>query len=153
MRGFHFGEVTEGDDGSWGEYALHLQCPWRLDGPAGVLTGHGDLWEHATLHPPPDDWSFETGDSLQDARLHAFLGGRDERTRSWVSTAPPGHFVVTGVDGTENGELTVALSGGYSLRVFPDTSRGEAWRLLTPQTEAPHFVFRSGNDSTNAHEA
>lgn len=68
MRVLHFGAVTEGDDGSWGEYALHLQCPWRIDGPGGTLTGQDDLWEHATLEVPPKNWSFEQSESLQDAR-------------------------------------------------------------------------------------
>ena len=62
MRVLHFGAVIEGEDGSWGECALHLQCPWRLDGPAGPVTGQDDLWEHATLEVPPvcrsddEDW-------------------------------------------------------------------------------------------------
>jgi len=146
MRIFHFGHVTAGADGSWGQYALHLQCPWRLDGPAGVVTGQGDLWEHATLDLPPAGWSYEQGDNLQDARLGALLVGRDARTRSWANNTP-GFLVVTDVEATEHGDLIVALSGGYKLRVWPDSSRGEAWRFFVPQTDAPHFVFRDDGDS------
>ena len=140
MRGFHFGAVSEDESGSWGEYALHLQCPWRIDGPRGVVTGQGDLWEHPTLELPPEDWSYEGGNSLQDVRLGALLGGRDERTRSWVNLKAEA-LIVTRVLGQESGELTLTLSGGFTLRVFPDTSRDEAWRLLARGGDGAHYVF------------
>ena len=140
MRVLHFGTVREDESGSWGEYALHLQCPWRLDGPDGVVTGQGDLWEHPTLEVPPQDWSYEHGDNLQDVRVGALLGGRDERTHSWLNTKP-GALTVMRVQGEESGELTVTFSGGFRLRVFPDTSRSEAWRLLAPGGGGAHYVY------------
>ncbi len=41
MRVLHFGEITVDDDerGSTGEIALHIQCPWRIEGPDGIVTG------------------------------------------------------------------------------------------------------------------
>jgi hypothetical protein len=139
MRGFHFGAVSEDADGSYGRYALHLQCPWRLEGPGGLVTGQGDLWEHPTLEVPPDDWTWDGGESRQDMRLGAVLGGRDGRTGSWLNSAAD-RLVVTGVDASDLGDLSLALAGGYTLRVFPDGTGGEAWRLLSPGSEAPHFV-------------
>ena len=152
MRVLHFGAVTEAEDRSWGEYALHLQCPWRIDGPGGMLTGQDDLWEHATLEVPPENWSFEQGESLQDARLGTLLGGYDERTRSWINTVP-GHLVVTHVEATEYGDLTLAFSGGYTLRVFPASSRNELWRLFSPGNDADHFVVPAEQVETAAKEA
>jgi hypothetical protein len=152
MRVLHFGAVTDGEDGSWGKYALHLQCPWRLDGPAGTVTGQDDLWEHATLELPPDDWSFEHGDSLQDARLGALLGSYDERTRSWINSKP-GHLVVMSVDATDYGDLTVEFSGGYTLRVFPASSRGEFWRLFVSDSNDSHFVVRPEQVGPSMEEA
>jgi hypothetical protein len=139
MRVLHFGAVLQGEDGSWGAFALHLQCPWRIDGPAGVVAGQDDLWSHPTLQVAPEDWSWDGGESRQDVRVGALLGARDERTRSWVNTALD-RLVVTGVDASELGDLTVSLSGSYVLRVFPASTSGEVWRLLSPHTETPHFV-------------
>ncbi len=41
MRVFHFGKVRPAANGKGtvGEYALHIQCPWRLVGKEG-LRGH-----------------------------------------------------------------------------------------------------------------
>ena len=33
MRVFHFGKVSEVSGGTVGEFALHIQCPWRIEGP------------------------------------------------------------------------------------------------------------------------
>lgn len=152
MRVLHFGTVVDGEDGSWAEYALHLQCPWRLDGPSGTVTGQDDLLEHVTLEVPPDDWSFEQGESLQDGRLGSLLGSYDERTRSWINKAP-GRLVVQSVDATNYGDLTLSLSGGYVLRVFPASSRGESWRIFSPRSDAAHFVVRREDTGPGKREA
>lgn len=146
MRGFHFGAITEGLDGSWGEFALHLQCPWRLEGPAGFVTGQGDLWEHATLSLPPEGWSYESGDSLADARLRTAIG-RSAPIDSQAKGGSERRLVVEAVQASEFGDITLSLSDGYVLRVFPDTSRGEAWRLLRPKGEEEHFVFPYDEDT------
>jgi hypothetical protein len=139
MRGFHFGDIVEHDDGSTGVFALHLQCPWRIDGPDGTVTGSDDLWVHAAMSKPPDEWSYEDGDSLQDRRLAELLGTYDARTRSWVNAAE--RLVVTSVDGSDHGDVVIVLTGGYTLRVFPARSRDESWRLFRPRVEDAHVVF------------
>ena len=139
MRVLHFGLVTEDANRSWGEYALHLQCPWRLEGPGGLVTGQDELWEHPTLEVPPEDWSWDGAETRQDVRIGELLGMRDERTRSWVN-ASPDRLVVIDIDASEVGDLVIALSGGFTLRVFPTRAGDEAWRLLSPGSEAAHFV-------------
>ena len=42
--------------GTRGEFALHVQCPWRIEGPEGVVTGRSDLWEPAEENPDWDPW-------------------------------------------------------------------------------------------------
>lgn len=140
MRGFHFGAILEGEHGSWGMMALHLQCPWRLELRERVLTGQADLWAHARLEVPPDDWTYNQGDSYQDGQIAALLGHYDERTKSWVNP-DPAKLVVETVTATVFGDLTIALSGGYILRVFPDSTRGESWRIFSLREDGPHFVF------------
>src|SRR6516165_2784203 len=70
MRTFQFGTLRMVDRGSVGDFALHVQCPWRIEGPAGIVTGRLDLWEQVEDNAPFDEnWSYEELPNLQDARL------------------------------------------------------------------------------------
>jgi hypothetical protein len=42
MRTFQFGTLRPVDRGSVGDFALHVQCPWRIEGPDGIVTGRSD---------------------------------------------------------------------------------------------------------------
>jgi hypothetical protein len=55
MRTFQFGSLQQVDRGSVGDFALHVQCPWRIEGPAGIITGRLDLWEPVEAHAPFDE--------------------------------------------------------------------------------------------------
>jgi hypothetical protein len=144
MRGFHFGEVRAVDRGTVGEYTLHVQCPWRLEGPGGIVTGRADLWHPADVNERPDwdTWDYDKDENLQDRRLADFLGGYDPVTRSPVNRT--GHLVVEGLDADDCGGLTVRLSGGYRLVLFPAGTRGEDWRFMGPGDLESHFVISSG---------
>ena len=99
----HFGEIrpNASGDGTIGDYALHVQCPWCFDGPLGTVTGRDDLWEYAGPGARPENWSHEDGLSLQDERL-SHLFARDERTHSWVNESD--RFRVTGARQSEPGK-------------------------------------------------
>ena len=136
----HFGEIRPhpSGEGTIGDYALHVQCPWRFDGPLGTVTGRDDLWEYAGPGKRPEHWRYDDGLSLQDERLsHLFT--RDEPTRSWVNTGD--RFLATGAEQSDRGDLRIALSGGYALLVFPARYSGEAWRLFAPGSDGDHLVF------------
>src|ERR1017187_10233832 len=68
MLGLHFGDVRPhpSGEGNTGAFILHIQGPWRIDGPAGTVTGRGDLWEYAGPGQRPENWSYDDGASLQD---------------------------------------------------------------------------------------
>jgi hypothetical protein len=146
MRGFHFGRVTveETGDRSSGEFALHIQCPWRLEGPHGIVTGRTDLWEPGdpSENIDWDSWDYEKNPNLQDRRIGELLGGYDPNTRSFVSDTE--YLVVEKVEADEFGGLNLSLSGGYRLVVFPSGSVGEDWRLLQPHSRQRHFVVSGG---------
>jgi hypothetical protein len=84
-----FGAIRphESGDGIVGEYALHIQGPWRLDDPGGTITGRGDLWDYTGPGLEPAEWSYEDGHSLQDERFNDLLGPREEVTHSCVNEA------------------------------------------------------------------
>lgn len=140
MRGFHFGRMREVPGGTVGEYALHIQCPWRMEGPNGIVTGSSDLWEPAYDDPDIDwdTWDYDAyGGNLQDRRLAELLGGYDPATRSLVNQTDI--LMVESVSADTYGGLGITLSGGYELVLFPAGTAGEDWRLLPS-----HFVVSSG---------
>jgi len=54
------------------------------------------------------------------------------------------HLVVEAVRADNYGGVTIQLSGGYRLVLFPAGSRGEDWRFFRPDTDGPHFVVADG---------
>lgn len=137
----HFGPIRphRSGEGTIGSWALHVQCPWRFEGPMGTITGSSDLWAYAKGEPRPDGWSYEDGGSLQDKKLSELFGPRDDETRSWYNRAD--RLEVTKAVCKQNGDLTVSLSGSFALVVFPAGCDGEAWRFFEPGHLGPHLIF------------
>lgn len=144
MRMFDFGPIRRFGRGSAGTYALHVQCPWRIEGPKGVITGRSDLWQPAvvTRNFDWDGWDYEKGPNLQDKRVGRFMGEYDPETRSHVNTAD--RLVVESVSGDACGGAVIALSGGYRIVLFPAGARGEDWRIFRPRKRTAHFVVEGG---------
>lgn len=133
MRMFQFGTLRPVDRGSIGDFALHVQCPWRIEGPEGIVTGRLDLWEPLEDNAQFDEnWDYEKGPNLQDARVDQWLTRHESR------------LVVKSVEADEFGGAAISLDQGFVLRLFPAGTRGEDWRLFRPQTDAPHFVVAGG---------
>ena len=128
---------------SHGEFALHIQCPWRIEGPSGIVTGRMDLWEPAEVNENLDsrEWNYETNENLQDRRLGELLGTYDARTRSWVNRTE--RLVVEAVDADDFGGAVLTLSGGYRIVIFTSGTAGEDWRLFKPSSPR-HFVVTGG---------
>jgi hypothetical protein len=139
MLVLHFGDIRPhpSGEGSIGAHALHIQCPWRFDGPIGIVTGRDDLWEYAGSGDRPSNWSYEDGRSLQDRRFsNLFI--RDQRTRSWVNESD--HFAVVAAQQTKHGDVKLELANEHAIRLFPARSKGEAWRFFSPGAKR-HLIF------------
>jgi hypothetical protein len=133
LRTFQFGTLRAVDRGSVGEFALHVQCPWRIEGAEGIVSGRSDLWEPVEDDAPFDEnWDYETSPNLQDARLQRWF------ERNGAS------LVVQAVDADDFGGAAISLGQGFVLRLFPAGRRGEHWRLFRPKKDAPHFVVSGG---------
>jgi len=138
MLVLHFGDIrAHPSGGTVGDWALHVQCPWRFDGPVGMVTGRDDLWVYAGPGERPENWSYEDGHSLQDQRFAGFFT-RDEGTRSWVNEGD--RFVVIGTEQTKRGDIRLDLSDGYAILLFPAGSRSEAWRFFAADSD-DHLIF------------
>lgn len=135
MEMFQFGEleVVSGRYGSGkrGEYALHIQCTWRIVGPQGIIVGSGDLYYPAGDPRVVDenfDWA-EAESTQRDQRVAGLLAG-------WSGSQP----VVESVESDDVGSIRIALTQGFIIEVFPDSSlETEMWRLLT-RGSLDHFV-------------
>lgn len=124
----HFGAMTAHPSGrgTIGEFALHVQCPWRLDERGRTITGS-------------DDAQAGTGEqgSIQSVMLTATFGAPNARA-GWSNAT--GKFVVSDATISPFGDLIVSFSGGEKLSVFPAGVATEAWRLLQRAT-GEHRVF------------
>ena len=94
-----------------GDYALHIQCAWRIICRRRVVSA-SDL---------------EPSERI-DAELLAF-----------VREHCPA--IVERVEGDDHGGLLISLAGGCLLEVSPYDDSDEQWRLLQPGTSAPHLVL------------
>jgi hypothetical protein len=139
MRVFHFGRITTLSKGSYGQFALHIQCSWRIEGPEGIGTGSHDLWEPKNAEDWDEEWSYDTTENLQDYKVQELLGGYDPATRSSVNLTEK--LIVESVDVNRFGDLAIKLLGGYRIVTFMDQTRGELWRFFSPNTDEDHLCM------------
>ena len=116
-----------------GEYALHVQCPWRMTEDTRLIVGSGDLFTPAM--PDADRTTFKwdvAGANWWDYQLREFMSKH----------AP---IRVESIAGDPFGGFRLICSAGVAFEVFPNTSAvphddSEYWRLLQPGESTKHFV-------------
>jgi len=141
LQWFHFGKsrtviTRKGTSKEVGDYALHVQCAWRILASDSIVVGSSDLY-----YPPgnprdrPDDFDWEVPEGNR----------RDQRIRLFMQEHAAQPLVVTSVEADKVGSIRLSLTHGYSMEVFPDDSvndeYSEHWRLFQPSTETEHFVI------------
>ena len=143
MKNFQFGSIRPHPSGrgTIGQYALHIQCPWRIIATGGIVTGSSDYYEPAEVEGEVVRKDSEAG-NLQQKRLRNLLPSYDVNTRSLVNST--GQLVVEAAFVDDLGGFELQLSGGYRLQVFPNGSRAEDWRFFAPSSEEDHLVIEGG---------
>jgi hypothetical protein len=113
-----------------GEYALHLQCAWRIVQGERITVASRDLYYPAGSVTPEVPVGFHwdvQGANRLDERLQHFM----KEASLFVVQVETGHA----------GGLQMFLGNDVVLEVFPDDSfDGEHWRLFRPYESGPHFV-------------
>ncbi len=109
-----------------GEYALHLQCPWRIVKDDQIVMAALDVY-----HPrrndegagsPDFDWEHESN-LLEHRSQEFFQNGATE-------------YLVQEVVAGNAGAVRIALEKGFWLEIFPADSRNEEqWRFFQPTSE------------------
>jgi len=131
-RTIRFGP-RKGEEGEVHEYALHIQCAWRICGPTGIVVGSNDFNHRSGPDPfdTPDDWNRDVANANR----------RDQQIRAWLAGVP---YVVERASADVVGGFSMAFARGFTLDVFPDDSLdgeySEHWRLLRPGDTSSHFV-------------
>jgi hypothetical protein len=128
MEMFAFGrrlprQRGDGSQHEVGEYALHLQCGWRIWHEGGTYVGSRD------------DFDSMSSDEGERGRLLRELFERENLVVLAVHTGSAGH-------------LLIRFENGSELEVLPDRAMSEGeptenWRLFTPGSDAPHLVYYS----------
>lgn len=139
LQWFAFGERRvvhdfRGDPKEVGEFALHLQCAWRITGRDKVLVASRDLYYPAgsteNLVPPGFQWDVQGANRRDALGAALFQGGKE--------------FTVREVNVSAAGAFSLTFGDDVSLEVFPDDSAPEEhWRIFRPALDEPHWVFRS----------
>jgi hypothetical protein len=148
MKSFQFGKTRPhpSGKGTVGDFALHVQCPWRLVTNDRILTGSADYCEPAVEGEEVNLDDHRSG-NLQRKRLREVFGAYDAKTRSLINETNV--LIVTSVHSDRFGGLDLELSGGFRLQVFPNGSHGEDWRFFSPGNDEDHFVIEGGQEASS----
>jgi hypothetical protein len=116
-----------------GEYALHVQCAWRITCKDQVVVGSRDLYYPADYGDQnreiPADFDWDRDPNHRDKSLRLLFENGSKQ------------FAVEAVDVGAAASLRIVLKHGFCLEVFPDNSlNDERWRLFRPGVDEPHFV-------------
>ena len=139
MRGIHFGNARKVAGVFVGDYALHLQCPWRLEGGGRILTGFQDYYTPAS-DQPEEGWLPESGTGNLQEEVLAQVFDLPKFGAGPLVRARHNPKVVVRTLGDSLGGLVVLFTGRLRLRVFPAASVEEHWRIFQPKRRVRHFV-------------
>ena len=136
LASFQFGQKQQattfrGNSVEIGEYALNVQCAWRIAREDRVWVGSADLYYPSDLQieRTPSDFDWSKGPNRCDELLR-LLFQDDQR-----------QFIVRGVEGGTAGSLHVIMDDSLSLDVLPnDSLSDEHWRFFKHDSEEEHFV-------------
>jgi hypothetical protein len=117
-----------------GEWALHLQCPWRFVRTGSIILASTDFY-----YPAEGEETFDCdqgGESLFDRRANQFNHVLDT-----------GEFRVSAISCDSCGAFQLDFESEFHFAVFPAASDhsplGEFWRLFRPGRDDRHYVVSS----------
>lgn len=127
-------EDSQGKSKEVGEFALHVQCGWRIVQHEKVIVGHRDLYYPAGAgnesRAVPADFHWDVqGANRMDERLKRLFEN------------PPVGMTVARIEVGLAGALQIFLENETVLEIFPNDSFDEEhWRLFRPYRGERHFV-------------
>lgn len=112
-----------------GEYAIHLQCPWRFVENSKLILGSRDI--------------YVPREGIQDSEFNWDTFGMsifDEKVKTFLEELTP--IVVSNVTVDEIGTLKIQFENGLVFEAFPESSQiSEYWRFINNKTKEHTVVF------------
>ena len=142
LQRFEFGAQRpatnrQGKHLTFGEYALHVGCAWRIIGQGRILAAYIDLYY-------PADNPNESGDHDDFDSYQPGASQRDRQVQHFVERLDASPLFVERIEADEVGSVTMSLGRGYKLEILPmDSLPFEFWRLLRVRQRnktEEHFV-------------
>ena len=135
MQMFGFGiwvDAVDGEPIKVGEYALHLQCAWRITSKDKIFVGQNDIfYPRGDPEFEPEDWNWDVTGANRC----------DEKTNVLINRHIDCPLIVEKITADEFGSLCLQFSDNFRLDIFPDNSLPEEfWRFFKHSKEENHFV-------------
>ena len=135
MQIFGFGtwvDAHEGESRKVGEFAIHIQCPWRITSEDKIFVAQSDMFY------PKGDYESESEDFDWDVNGNNRC---DERTSELIEQTINLPLIVKELSADKFGSLNLKFSKNFSLEIFPsDSLPEEFWRFFKSGTNDNHFV-------------
>ncbi len=117
------------------EFALHVQCAWRLTFKNQILIAYGDFY----IPREGLDYTDFVWDVQGNNRF-------DEKAKMLSSNFSLNPVCVTSITADEIGGVNIYFNNGYALEIFPHDSLGdEYWRFIRFNSDdgikSEHFVM------------
>lgn len=124
-----------GNERAVNEYALHVQCSWRLTRKTKIFVASNDIYVPSSQWEGSEDdfdWDVQ-GMNLCDERMQEFNARRQLL------------ILVESIEADCFGGVRIHFTEEYVLELFPSASfEVENWRFFTNiDEECPHFVVTS----------
>ncbi len=135
---FQFGRRIQvkdyyGRESESGEYAMHIQCSWRIVRGGSVIVGSGDLYYPADTEDDsvPENFDWERDPNRRDNLLQSLFND--------------GSLTVSDVHVGTAGTCRFEFEEDTSLEIFPnDSLPHEHWRLFATQGVGREVVITGG---------
>lgn len=117
-----------------GEYALHIQCAWRITEGYKILVASHDFYlPHSEWEDQETEFDWDVqGNNRFDERIAALINDIEEK------------FIITAIEPDHLGGFKLQLGETHILEVFPNSSDddeySEFWRLFKRDGDSGHFV-------------
>lgn len=138
IRNFEFGNKMNGE---WiSQFALHIQCPWRIEHHDFILTGKSDMFmpEGNDEDIDWDIWDPYVDLTRQDELLRDLFPDTNSHKLFLINSDDK--LKVENVNADKYGGACIHFSNDYRLVLFPDCSRDEDWRIFDVSTDLEHFI-------------
>ena len=129
IQSFEFGlqrpsTSSKGKRRTFGEYAIHVGCPWRIVGQGRILVAYIDLYF------PAENYTESGGGEDFDSYAEG-ASRRDRQAKHFAERLEDAPLFVESIQADEVGSVCFVLSRDYRVEILPmDSLSFEFWRFL-----------------------